>query len=401
MANITLTNYIWPNGIQKDSEGYACFYPLGTNKTPIPTSSSEWPKGNKLISPFVYQDDKLVGFCDTKALTVSGNTTIYLPYTHIEAQFSAINKGQLQIHAPKATTKKASWKDSGKEDIPEVQYKYKGCKTVNDVISVNADYQTTDIVNGTWSEPLWDLEQGGYGEWIVMGMFATCPNLTSFPSDLPSLTNGNIMFQTCSNLTSFSSNLPSLTIGVSMFDDCENLTTFTSDLPSLTNGASMFSGCKLDTASVQNIADTIKNVTSLTDSSLDEAEGWKQIDIGIGNSTPNNQEIDAFNTITSKGWTVRVNGSTYTPTSPAAITTLDENGEEIITPLPYYAKPVPATEETASYVDANGNYYNIVGAQFIYGDDLSTYGMFTCEEDAAANMRLTKIEKPQRFALKP
>jgi hypothetical protein len=34
-----------------------------------------------------------------------------------------------------------------------------------------------------------------------------------------------------------------------------------------------------------------------------------------------------------------------------------------------------------------------LGGQFIYGDDLSTYGMFTCEDDAAANMGLTKIEK--------
>ena len=44
---------------------------------------------------------------------------------------------------------------------------------------------------------------------------------------------------------------------------------------------------------------------------------------------------------------------------------------------------------------ANGNFFNILGGQFIYGDDLSTYGMFTCEEDAATNMRLTKYERPE------
>ena len=71
LDTLKLANSIWPNGMKTDSEGYACFYPLGDNKTPIPTSSSEWTKGNKLISPFVYQDDKLVGFCDTKAMTVS------------------------------------------------------------------------------------------------------------------------------------------------------------------------------------------------------------------------------------------------------------------------------------------------------------------------------------------
>ena len=160
---LNLANSIWPNGMKVDSDGYAVFYPLGTNKVNVPTNSSEWPKGNKFVSPFVYQDDKLVGFVDTKALTVSDNTTIYLPYEHIEAQFSAIDKGQLQIHAPNAITKKASWKDSGVEDIPESQFKYKGCTTVDNVTSVDANYQTTDIVNGTWSEPLWDLVLGGNG----------------------------------------------------------------------------------------------------------------------------------------------------------------------------------------------------------------------------------------------
>jgi hypothetical protein len=130
---LIIPNSIWPNGMKVDSDGHAVFYPLGTNKIEVPTSSSEWPKGDTLISPYVYQDDKLVGFVDTKALTVSKTTTIYLPYEHIEADFSAIDKGKLQIHAPNAITKKVSWKDSGAEDIPEVQFKYKGCKNGDDV----------------------------------------------------------------------------------------------------------------------------------------------------------------------------------------------------------------------------------------------------------------------------
>ena len=73
---LNLTNSIWPNGIKVDSGGHAVFYPLGTKKINVPTSYTQWPKGNKLISPFVYQDDKLVGFVDTKALKVSKNTTI-------------------------------------------------------------------------------------------------------------------------------------------------------------------------------------------------------------------------------------------------------------------------------------------------------------------------------------
>ena len=486
---LNLANSIWPNGMKVDSDGHAVFYPLGTNKVNVPTSSTQWPKGNKLVSPYVYQDDKLVGFVDTKALTVSGNTTIYLPYEHIEAEFSAIDKGQLQIHAPNAITKKASWKDSEVEDIPEAQYKYKGCKTVDNVKTVDNNYKTTDIVNGTWSEPLWDLEDSSsmfYGctaltsfnsdlssltngesmfkncanltaftndlssltngismftetnlttfssdlNSLITGedMFAYCLNLTSFDSDLSSLTygfdmfrnctnlttftpdvsslsKGNYMFAYCLNLTSFDSDLSSLTDGSGMFYNCTALTTFTSDLSSLYDGDSMFYnctalttftsnlryliygrymfyGCKLDTPSVQNIADTIKTVSSGT------------IHIGIGNSTPNEQETEAFNTIASKGWTVYVNGLTSSNVwNPTSLT--PENGEETTTPIPFWAKPVPATEETASYTDSEGNFYNILGAQFVYGDDLSTYGMFTSEEDAAANMRLTPYIKPQ------
>ena len=73
---------------------------------------------------------------------------------------------------------------------------------------------------------------------------------------------------------------------------------------------------------------------------------------------------------------------------------INELGEEETTTLiPYYAKLVPSDEENASYVDKDGNFFNILGGQFIYVNDPETYGMFTSIEDAAANMRLTKIEK--------
>ena len=261
---LNLANSIWPNGMKVDSDGHAVFYPLGTNKLNVPMSCTQWPKGNKLISPFVFQDDKLVGFVDTKALKVPGDTTIYLTYEHIEAEFSAINKGRLQIHAPKATTKKASWKDSGVEDIPEAQFKYKGCKTVADVETIDNNYLAANLVDGVWSEALLDLEQGG-GENGISGMFRSSSHLTSFTADLPSLTHaygmfngcslvsfasdlssltsGSAMFNGCENLTSFSSNLSSLTDGGSMFGRCENLTSFSTDLPSLTNGYGMFNEC--------------------------------------------------------------------------------------------------------------------------------------------------------------
>jgi hypothetical protein len=156
----------------------------------------------------------------------------------------------------------------------------------------------------------------------------------------------------------------------------------------------MFYNCKLDTTSIENIADTIKDVNDLENES--ECYGvWKYIDIGIGNSTPNQEEDVAFKKMASKGWTVYGTGFTYSPNSPATITTLNENGEETVTPIPFWAKPVQTDEEHAQYIDNQGNFFIILGGQFIYGDDISTYGMFTCEADAAANMRLTPYTKPQ------
>ena len=75
------------------------------------------------------------------------------------------------------------------------------------------------------------------------GMFYNCNNLTSFKGDLSSLTNGQAMFSQCSQLTSFSSDLHSLTDGNNMFHSCSQLTSFSSDLPSLTNGSEMFYEC--------------------------------------------------------------------------------------------------------------------------------------------------------------
>ena len=524
-------NSIWPNGIKTDNDGYTTFYTLGTNKINVPTSSSAWPKGNKLISPFVYQDDKLVGFCDTKAMEVGDATTIVMPYEHIEAEFSSIDKDTLQIATPKATFKKASWADGEMEDIPEAQYKYKGCKTLDDVKAVDGNYKTTDIVDGTWSEILCDLEDSNPTIAWSRGMFYDCSNLTTFTSDLSSLTYGYCMFQYCSNLTTFTSDLSSLTNGNSMFYNCYNLTTFTSDLSSLidggrmfygcsnlssfnsdlssliggggmfygcsnlssfnsdlssliegsefmfggctnltsftsdlssltsaydmfnrctsltsfdcnlssltngnsmfdnchnlttfdsdlssliygaymfrectsltsfnsdlgslTNGSYMFKDCKLDTTSVQNIARTIKDVNDMENQGECDMV-WRYIHIDIDNTTPNSEEIEAFNLISSKGWTVYVNGNEHSSASPASVMTLDETGEEISTPIPFYAKPQQTDEKHARYIDSEGNFFIILGAQFIYGDDISTYGMFINEEDAAANMGLTKIER--------
>lgn len=253
-------NSVWPNGLKVDSEGYVTFYTLGTNKVDINTIT--WPKGDKLVSPFVYEDDKLAGFIDTEALTIDSQTIIYLPYEHIEAEFLAIDKGQLQIHAPKATIKKASWADSGKEDIPEAQFKYKGCKTVDDMTAVDADFKTNDVIDGVWSEPLWDLENGN-------SALKQCYTLTTFSSDLPNLTNGRSMFSWSNNLVSFSSDLPNLTNGYEMFFNCNNLAAFSFDLSSLTNGESMFYNTNLtsfssDLSSLTEAYNMFSGCTNLT-----------------------------------------------------------------------------------------------------------------------------------------
>lgn len=110
MSNI-FNDPLWPNGMQTDDEGYAVFYPLGTNKIPLPTIASDWPEGSKLIFPFVYdENDKLVDFCDTKAMEIDNNNTIIdMPYTDIKADFSSIIEGTLTINTPSDSNVEIKW----------------------------------------------------------------------------------------------------------------------------------------------------------------------------------------------------------------------------------------------------------------------------------------------------
>ena len=483
-----LQNSIWPN------EGGT----LGQIKVQIPDGiNTTWPEGDALVGNFVYKNGKLVGFVDTKALIANDSKTTTFPYDYVNIQVDKSLEGVMTFNKGERTKYfTVTYSESGNSgDTIVLGTKYANCRTVEEVVAIDPDFMTNDIVDGVWNQSLEKLEKGYPGEYGGCGvsmfencfnlttfisdlssltngtsMFNGCSNLTTFTSDLSSLTNGTSMFRYCTNLTTFTSDLSSLTSGDSMFENCTNLTTFTSDLSnltnaygmfyksalasftsdlsnltdgswmfhkcnlttftsdlsSLTNGNSMFSycsnlvtfpvnlpsltngnvmfenctnlttftsdlsslisgymmfwDCKLDTASVKNIAETINTVTNKP-----------SIHIGIGNTTPTEEENTYLTQIHNKGWQVYVNGSEYLPPIPLAITTLDENGEEITTPIPFWAKPVPATEETASYVDSEGNFYNILGGQFIFVDDPDTYGMFLNEEDAAAQMRLTKI----------
>jgi hypothetical protein len=93
-------------------------------------------------------------------------------------------------------------------------------------------------------------------------MFKGCSSLTTFTSDLSSLTDGYEMFQNCSNLTTFTSDLSPLITGSYMFEACSNLTIFTSDLSSLTDGNGMFNGAKLSPQSVMYVVESIKDITA-------------------------------------------------------------------------------------------------------------------------------------------
>ena len=433
MSNIDYT--LWPNANGN----------LGEIKVQIPDGINvTWPEGDALVGNFVYNKGELVGFVDTKALIANDSKSTSFPYDYVNIQVDKSLESVMTFNGcAKPEYLNITYTESGNTGNTVVLgTKYLGCKNVNEIKAIDPDYLTNDIVDGVWKEGLSDLT---YGLSMFQGcsalttfpadlsklgvgnsMFAGCSNLTTFSSNLPSLTDGNGMFAGCSNLPSFSSdlselatgnsmfqgctsltswniNLPSLQQGASMFTDCTTLTSFTSDLSklgmangmfngcttltsftsklhNLGNAIQMFNGCKLDTASVKNIADTIKSSNGM-------------IHIGIGNTTPNTEEATAFNTIASKGWTVYVMGNGGSPSQWTPTSLIPIDGEEQQTPIPFWAKPAPSDEQNARYVDSEGNFYNILGAQFIYGDSLDTYGMFLNEEDAAANMSLTKIEK--------
>lgn len=153
----------------------------------------------------------------------------------------------------------------------------------------------------TFTSDLSSLTNGEY-------MFSGCSKLTTFTSDLSSLINGEYMFNYCSQLESFNSDLSSLTDGYQMFDSCVHFNSFNSDLSSLTDGThmfrycykltafdadlssleignGMFQSCRLNSKSIERILSTLPT--------YDYESGKHRILIGILTSA-----IDKFNEIT-------------------------------------------------------------------------------------------------------
>ena len=242
------------------------------------------------------------------------------------------------------------------------------------------------------------------------GMFTTT-SLTSFSSDLSSLVNGSEMFSK-TKLTSFSGDLSNLVNGSRMFSKTK-LTSFSGDLGSLQTGYAMFGDgsnvtytneegvtettkniTPLDEQSVMIIADTIKDLNGFTDwdTSITSSRRGK-IHIGYDSTVCDAATIEEYCTeIMNKGWTVYLNGTVQTATEGIeGVATLAEDGSITSAPIPYYCKPLEVEQKEANWTDGE-KYYIILGAQKVFGDDLSTYGLFTSIENAAMNMGFTSYK---------
>lgn len=130
--------------------------------------------------------------------------------------------------------------------------------------------------------------------WVLM----TGQNMGAFSSPIAYWDDDALIL----NDADFSYNMMSCEEGaddddVGMFEE-SNITSFTSDLPSLTHGYGMFSGCNLDLASVQNIARTINTYN-----------GKLTLGLGCTESDFNDHSTgwyDAVEAIKNKGWTIEV-----------------------------------------------------------------------------------------------
>lgn len=86
MTNIDYT--LWPN---TDGE-------LGKIKVTIPTNAEDWPAGDALVGNFIYNDGKLAGFVDTKALILNESATTTFPYDYVDISLPSILEGTLTVN---------------------------------------------------------------------------------------------------------------------------------------------------------------------------------------------------------------------------------------------------------------------------------------------------------------
>jgi hypothetical protein len=256
-----------------------------------------------------------------------------------------------------------------------------------------------------------------------LGMFVNSL-LKSFKSDLHNMTCGSTMFAG-TQIESFESDLSSLVDGGVMFDTSCDCFSFRSYLPKLLSGYAMFVANDMDEESFIIIADGINDLVERGLAYREDGEkNWNYVEDdekwsyftydGLGNSNEviissgirgviqfNLRSLDIYSEkfkkifsyceeISSKGWKVILRGNN---SSDDIIIPSSDEGEMNKTPIPFYANPVKVNEMMGKYKDSNNDYYIIMGGHKIIGDDLSGYGMFLNEDDAALNMGLIKIEK--------
>jgi hypothetical protein len=133
--------------------------------------------------------------------------------------------------------------------------------------------------------------------------------------DMPSLISAANMFSSYAIsdeetiyplLTTFSSDLESLSDGSAMFKDCINLTSFNAALPSLSNGRDMFTNCKLDAASVMYIAETLPyySENEIKDITIGVNCASSNIDNFISSTNVYSNIKDFEKRLYDKGWNV-------------------------------------------------------------------------------------------------
>jgi hypothetical protein len=366
---------LWPN-----TDGQ-----LGKIKTTIPDGvNKHWPDGDILVDNYVYKNGNLAGFVDTKALINNDSKSTIINYDYVNIHLDSIKEGDITFNrGERSKYFNITFGSGAAEEI----FKYKGCKNVDDVKTIEPNYQTVDIIDGVWSAQLPDLEAGFEMFRLADGlitfnaelpkladgnaMFRDCYNMTTFTSNLDllvdgysmfegcclmssfnanlgSLEDGSSMFKDCSELYTFNSTLSSLENGYGMFHSCNNLSSFNSPLGSLTNGDSMFYGCKLDANSVRTIFSSLKpyNATLCIGFGCDNNEADKALfasECGGFSDMESLLNYAAFN-----GWTVtaQYNGR---PSSSYSMRNTNENV------LPVFVKLIELDDNSTLFYTHSSN----------------------------------------------
>lgn len=233
--------------------------------------------------------------------------------------------------------------------------KYSTCTNKAEMEAINPNYKN-DLIDGAWKYDLSSFATDGYAQQLFKGSTMTscdlymplvtdgvcnicidCPNLTTAKLNAPEATDSGYSFANCSNLTSAKVYVPKSACTSWMFENCTKLTSFAGNLSSVEQAMGMFTGCKLDVASVKNIAETLGDFTSDTDTHT--------ITIGIDANYKGNSELnDTLNAIAAKGWTVE---QEYNGTATSVDTNLLKYNtfttkEALATAYPNYASDLVA-----------------------------------------------------------